>query len=145
MDRIQRLAETREFGCGPFGLLNGQSDRALAIFSALFTVTALATGGAASPETPVAVFEAIQVDTAQAKVRGLLRIRNPGPDTLLLFPLAEAFPLGQIDVTLFRGDTNEVYRGWGAVRSRRFFQFTSSTSASTGSRSIVQNAFRSLL
>ena len=107
----QRLAETQERRRGPLGLLKCPSLRVFAVASAL---SAHADEGSANRATPIAVFDVIQVDTAQAKVKGLLRIRNPTPDTLLLFPLEVSVPLGQIDITLDRGDSSEVYRIWGA-------------------------------
>jgi hypothetical protein len=111
MSLNQRLAESQEYSHGRFGLLKSHSLRVLALASAL---SAHADGSSGARATPVAVFDVIQVDTAQAKVKGLLRIRNPTPDTLLLFPLEVSVPLGQIDITLDRGDSSEVYRIWGA-------------------------------
>ncbi len=115
MGRIQRLGVTREFRRAPFGILNGQSIPVLAVASVVSALSAYAAGGEGNRESPVAVFEVIQVDTAQAKVKGLLRILNPTPDTLFLFPLREAIPLGQIEVTLYRGENSDVFRLWGAV------------------------------
>ena len=93
-------------------LLNSQTFWAFAVLLALSTHAA---GIAGNREGPTATFEVVQVDTAQAKVKGLLRIRNPMRDTLFLFPLQEAFPLGQIDVMLHRRAKSEVFRAYGAL------------------------------
>lgn len=85
------------------------------VFAVLSALSVHAVEGVSNREKPVAVFEVTLVDTAQAKVKGLLRIRNPTPDTLLLFPLREAYPLGQIEVTLYRRENSDVFRAWGSV------------------------------